>query len=166
MARHAINNDQLDHIKSTNLNQINNDVDKLYHAAADFQQELLQLYADGKISVRAGNVRSTLNEETKTPNKNLTEKPPFWSGLQWIPAERDYSTDAATMEPSCSVSSHMDVLVYDCSVSKLEVWSGLKALQRKRALFAKLPSRWCSEVQVCVEKITRTEAKHAPRYDY
>lgn len=131
---HAVNNDQLDHIKSTNLDQISNDVDKLYHAAADFQNELLQLYADGKISVQAGNVRSTLNEETKTPNKNLTEKPPFWSGLQWIPAERDYPTDAATMEPSCFDSSQMDVLVYDCSESKLEVWSGLQALQSMSCL--------------------------------
>ncbi|KAI1251547.1 hypothetical protein MGN70_006115 [Eutypa lata] len=149
-------------IRSVNLDKIRHDQDKLYHAAVGLQHEVKRLHGNQEIARQRESVQSTLSGYT--PKSNTPEPSAFWSGLQWIPAEWDYPSEDASAEFSCFGNSQMDVLVYDCLNSELRVWPGLSQLQGKRALFARLPSRWCSQLQVCVEKITTTEARNVPRY--
>ncbi|KAI1450498.1 hypothetical protein F5Y02DRAFT_369004 [Annulohypoxylon stygium] len=156
--------EKYDRIKAVDLSKICNDTNKLKLVAEDLQRELLQVYGDRREAIRNEPGQSTTNEKTQISNTNLSSTPAFWSGLEWIPAQCDYPTDTATTKSIGFGSSHMEILVYDCSRGTLEVWHGLEKLQGKRALFSKLPSRWCSELHVCVEKITKLESKNAPRY--
>lgn len=121
---------RIDHIRCVDLDQVRNDPDKLYNTAVDLQQEFRRLYRDHEKTIQRESVQSTVYESTGAfSTKYSTEPSSFWSGLQWIPAERDYPTDNAAMEPSCFGSSEIDVLVYNCSNSELQVWSGLSKLQ-------------------------------------
>ncbi|KAI0900203.1 hypothetical protein F4806DRAFT_455364, partial [Annulohypoxylon nitens] len=164
MPAHANDNELYESIRSIDLIELRNNHDKLYHVAEDFQQKLLEIYGDRSLSVHDKSMQPATNEKIETLNNGLDEPPLFWSGLEWVPAEWDYPTDITTVEPSCFGSSHMEVLVYNCSTNVLEVRSGLQGLQGKKALFTKLQSRRCSKLNVCVEKVTRTESKNAPRY--
>lgn len=121
--------EKYDRIKAVDLSKICNDTNKLKLVAEDLQRELLQVYGDRREAIRNEPGQSTTNEKTQISNTNLSSTPAFWSGLEWIPAQCDYPTDTATTKSIGFGSSHMEILVYDCSRGTLEVWHGLEKLQ-------------------------------------
>jgi len=155
-------------VEVLDLDRLRGEPDKLYNTAKDLRREVLRLYA-AKGSNASNDIQPQQTQtnpfEGSDPSISPRSSFPFWSGRQWIPAESEYPTDWP-VDPGCFGFGRgpMEVVVFDVSTMKPEIWSGLDQLKDRKALFARLPSKRSKSLRVCVEKITTQESSSAPRY--
>ncbi|KAH9906794.1 hypothetical protein F4778DRAFT_596863 [Xylariomycetidae sp. FL2044] len=152
--------------ESVNLQRIRQqDPDKLLQVAEELKREVLRPRSPEDAGDSDARRRQQQQHGPPEPGTPSSPPPAFWSGLQWVPAELDFPYDDPTPRFLCLFGSHeIEVLVYNCTTRELKVQSSLEKLEDKKALYSRLPSRRCSRLRVCVQKIPAAEARAAPRW--